>query len=164
MAKKKKQKAKRGKKRSKRVASVKKHKHKLKQNLLAVFSSPKEVKIHPKAEKPKKDRSARAGEGEVQEEEVTLDKTAMRIYLQQIEKIPLLTPDEEVSLAKKIDAEDSHTREAREKMIRSNLRLVISIAKRYINIGLPFSDLVEEGNIGLMRAVDKFNHKKGYRF
>jgi len=49
-------------------------------------------------------------------------------------------------------------------MIRSNLRLVINIAKRYMNIGLPFSDLVEEGNIGLMRAVDKFNYKKGYRF
>ena len=53
---------------------------------------------------------------------------------------------------------------ARHKMIRSNLRLVISIAKRYTNLGLSFSDLVEEGNSGLMRAVDKFNYKKGYRF
>lgn len=96
--------------------------------------------------------------------EVTLDKTPMRIYLQQIEKIPLLTPEEEISLAKKISLAGKDAAEARTKMIRSNLRLVISIAKRYANMGLPFSDLVEEGNIGLMRAVDKFNYKRGYRF
>ena len=97
-------------------------------------------------------------------DETTLDKTPMRIYLQQIEKIPLLTPEEEVSLAKKISLGGKDAAEARAKMIRSNLRLVISIAKRYANMGLPFSDLVEEGNIGLMRAVDKFNYKRGYRF
>ena len=88
----------------------------------------------------------------------------MRIYLNQIEKIPLLTPEDEITLSKTISlgGEDAHR--ARERMIRSNLRLVISIAKRYTNIGLSFSDLVEEGNIGLMRAVDKFNYHKGYRF
>ena len=97
-------------------------------------------------------------------EEVTLDKTPMRIYLQQIEQIPLLTPEEEVEVSRKIVSGNPGAKEAREKMIRSNLRLVISIAKRYANLGLPFSDLVEEGNIGLMRAVDKFNYRKGYRF
>lgn len=90
--------------------------------------------------------------------------TPMRIYLNQIEHIPLLTPQEELDLSREIQEERRHCNEARKKMIRSNLRLVINIAKRYMNIGLPFSDLVEEGNIGLMRAVDKFNYKKGYRF
>jgi len=97
-------------------------------------------------------------------DEVTLDKTPMRIYLQQIDKIPLLTPEEEIELAKRISSGSRTAAEARQRMIRSNLRLVISIAKRYANMGLPFSDLVEEGNIGLMRAVDKFNYKRGYRF
>src|SRR3990167_3510626 len=97
-------------------------------------------------------------------DEVTLDKTSMRIYLQQIEAIPLLTPEEEIELARKISLGGRDGREARQRMIRSNLRLVISIVKRYANLGLSFSDLVEEGNIGLMRAVDKFNYKKGYRF
>lgn len=91
-------------------------------------------------------------------------QTPMSIYLKQIEKIPLLTPQEEVDLAKEINARSRTAGRARHKMIRSNLRLVISIAKRYTNLGLSFSDLVEEGNIGLMRAVDKFNYKKGYRF
>ncbi len=96
-------------------------------------------------------------------DEITLDKTPMRIYLQQIENIPLLTPEEELDLAQKIYHKGAQAKQARSQMIRQNLRLVISIAKRYANIGLPFSDLVEEGNIGLMRAVDKFNYKKGYR-
>ena len=115
------------------------------------------------AEEIRTKKLARLSEEEGKDE-VTLDKTAMRIYLQQIEKIPLLTPEEEVELAKKVNSNSAASREARERMIRSNLRLVISIAKRYTNIGLPFSDLVEEGNIGLMRAVDKFNYRKGYRF
>ena len=115
-------------------------------------------------EKALRKKSEQVGEEEVVGEELTLDKTPMRIYLQQIEKIQLLTPEEEIDLAKAIATDPAKGREAREKMIRSNLRLVISIAKRYTNLGLPFSDLVEEGNIGLMRAVDKFNYKKGYRF
>jgi len=96
--------------------------------------------------------------------ETTLNQTPMSIYLRQIEKIPLLTPQEEVDLAKKMNSKSRGSQQARHKMIQSNLRLVISIAKRYTNLGLSFSDLVEEGNIGLMRAVDKFNYKKGYRF
>ncbi|MCB9800049.1 MAG: RNA polymerase sigma factor RpoD/SigA [Candidatus Omnitrophica bacterium] len=94
----------------------------------------------------------------------TLDRTPMKIYLTQIESIPLLTPDEEISLAEKVQSGKQGAQQARQHMIRSNLRLVISIAKRYSNMGLAFSDLVEEGNIGLMRAVEKFNPERGYRF
>ncbi len=97
-------------------------------------------------------------------DEHTLDKTPMKIYLKQIEHIPLLTPEQEIDLARKVQAESKHSHQARSQMIRSNLRLVISIAKRYSNMGLSFSDLVEEGNIGLMRAVEKFNPERGYRF
>ena len=96
--------------------------------------------------------------------ESTVNQTPMSIYLKQIEKIPLLTPQEEVEYAKKMNSKSKGALKARHKMIQSNLRLVISIAKRYTNLGLSFSDLVEEGNIGLMRAVDKFNWRKGYRF
>ncbi len=103
-------------------------------------------------------------EGAPTSDERAKSLTAMRIYLNQIENIPLLSPEEEYELAKIIYEKKRGSKRAREKMIRSNLRLVINIAKRYMNLGLPFSDLVEEGNIGLMRAVDKFNYKKGYRF
>jgi RNA polymerase primary sigma factor len=94
----------------------------------------------------------------------TLDRTPMKIYLDQIEHIPLLTPEEEVSLGEKVQAGGHRGETARHRMIRSNLRLVIAIAKRYTHMGLAFSDLVEEGNIGLMRAVEKFDPGRGYRF
>lgn len=99
-----------------------------------------------------------------EESDQTLDRTPMKIYLTQIEHIPLLTPDQEIELARAVQSAGKQAPEAREEMIRSNLRLVISIAKRYANMGLSFSDLVEEGNIGLMRAVEKFNPERGYRF
>ncbi len=98
------------------------------------------------------------------EYENTADRSAMRIYLDQIEHIPLLTPDDEVNLARLVQAGGDEGHKARDRMIRSNLRLVIAIAKRYSNMGLPFSDLVEEGNLGLMRAVEKFDPERGYRF
>ncbi|MBF0595523.1 MAG: sigma-70 family RNA polymerase sigma factor [Candidatus Omnitrophica bacterium] len=85
----------------------------------------------------------------------------IKAYLKDIRPIPLLTPEEEVALARQVVNGDAG---ARDKMIRSNLRLVISIAKRYVNLGIPLSDLIEEGNIGLMRSVDKFDPEKGYRF
>ncbi len=85
----------------------------------------------------------------------------LKLYLKDIKDIPLLTAAEEVSLARKVKKGDS---EARRKMIQANLRLVISIAKRYSYLGLPISDLIEEGNLGLMRAVAKFNPGKGFRF
>lgn len=85
----------------------------------------------------------------------------IRAYFKDVRHIPLLTPEEEIDLARKIQAGD---RPARDQMIKSNLRLVISIAKRYMNLGIPLSDLIEEGNIGLMRAVDKFDPERGFRF
>ncbi len=85
----------------------------------------------------------------------------VRAYFKDVRTIPLLTPEEEIDLAKRIKKGDE---KAREHMIKANLRLVISIAKRYMNLGIPLSDLIEEGNIGLMRAVDKFDPSKGFRF
>jgi RNA polymerase primary sigma factor len=105
------------------------------------------------------------GDGESDVPEHTLDRTPMKIYLMQIEAIELLTAEEEIQLAEQMRSTDKALSEqARHRMIRANLRLVISIAKRYSNMGLSFSDLVEEGNIGLMRAVEKFNPDRGYRF
>ena len=86
---------------------------------------------------------------------------SIRAYLKDVRPIALLSAEDEVGLARAIQAGD---KDAREKMICSNLRLVISIAKRYINLGIPLSDLIEEGNIGLMRSVEKFDPDKGYRF
>ena len=85
----------------------------------------------------------------------------LKLYLKDIKDIPLLKAEEEISLARAIRKGDE---EARRRMIQSNLRLVISIAKRYNNLGMPMSDLIEEGNLGLMRAVEKFNPGKGFRF
>ena len=86
---------------------------------------------------------------------------SLRLYLKEIRTIPLLTPDQEVKLARKIRKGDEM---ARKTMIRSNLRLVINIAKRYMHLGIPLLDLIEEGNLGLMKAVDKFKPTKGFRF
>jgi len=86
---------------------------------------------------------------------------ALKTYLKEIRHIPLLTAKQEIELSKKIHKGDE---KARATMIRSNLRLVINIAKRYIHLGIPLLDLIEEGNLGLMKAVDKFNPRKGYRF
>jgi len=86
---------------------------------------------------------------------------ALRTYIKEIRSISLLTPQEEISLSKRIKKGDEQARKA---MIRANLRLVINIAKRYMHFGTPFLDLIEEGNLGLMKAVDKFDPQKGFRF
>jgi len=85
----------------------------------------------------------------------------IRLYLRDINKLPLLTAKEEKDLAKRIKKGDKL---ARHTMIQSNLRLVINIAKKYSYLGVPMLDLIEEGNLGLMKAVEKFNPHKGYRF
>jgi len=85
----------------------------------------------------------------------------IKIYLKEISAIDLLTSEEEVKLAKKVWKKDPV---ARQKMIEANLRLVVSIAKRYMNRGLPFLDLIEEGNIGLIKAVERFQYQKGFKF
>ncbi len=86
---------------------------------------------------------------------------ALKTYIKEIRKISLLTAKEEITLSRRIKKGDEHARKA---MIRANLRLVINIAKRYMHFGTPFLDLIEEGNLGLMKAVDKFNPNKGFRF
>ncbi len=86
---------------------------------------------------------------------------AIKIYFKDIKKIPLLTAEEEVDLAKRIKKGDL---EAQDKLTRSNLRLVINIAKRYMHLGMSLLDLIEEGNIGLMKAVQRFDHERGFRF
>lgn len=86
---------------------------------------------------------------------------SVRLYLREIGKIPLLTPEEEADLAKKIVKGD---KKAKDKMVESNMRLVVSIAKRYGGRGLDFLDLIQEGNTGLLRAVEKFDPDKGFKF
>jgi RNA polymerase primary sigma factor len=85
----------------------------------------------------------------------------VRMYLKEIGKVPLLTAAEEVSLAKRIECRDM---EAKRKLTEANLRLVVSIAKRYVGRGMLFLDLIQEGNLGLIRGVEKFDYRKGYKF
>jgi len=85
----------------------------------------------------------------------------VRMYLKEIGKIPLLTAEEEVALAKRMEEGDE---EAKKELAEANLRLVVSIAKRYVGRGMLFLDLIQEGNLGLMKAVEKFDYKKGYKF
>lgn len=85
----------------------------------------------------------------------------VRMYLKEIGKIPLLTPEEEIELAKRIEQGDE---EAKKRLAEANLRLVVSIAKRYVGRGMLFLDLIQEGNLGLLKAVEKFDYRKGYKF
>ena len=85
----------------------------------------------------------------------------VRMYLREIGRVSLLTYEDEVSLAKRVEKSD---RKAKERLINANLRLVVSIAKKYVNRGLSLLDLIEEGNIGLMRAVEKYDWRRGYKF
>src|SRR5579885_2304187 len=86
---------------------------------------------------------------------------ALHLFLKEIGRVPLLTAAEEVELAKRIERGD---RRAKQAMVEANLRLVVSIAKRYRNQGLPFLDLIQEGTIGLVRAAEKFDYRKGFKF
>jgi RNA polymerase primary sigma factor len=86
---------------------------------------------------------------------------SLRLYLREIGKVPLLTADQEVYLAKRIERGDMY---AKTQMIEANLRLVVSIAKSYLGRGLSFLDLIQEGSLGLIRAVEKFDYRKGYKF
>ncbi len=85
----------------------------------------------------------------------------VRMYLKEISKIPLLTSEEEIEIAKRIEAGDE---EAKKKLAEANLRLVISIAKRYVGRGMLFLDLIQEGNLGLIKAVEKFDYRKKFKF
>ncbi len=85
----------------------------------------------------------------------------VRMYLKEIGKIPLLTPERESELAERISLGD---KQAKDELIEANLRLVVSIAKRHVGKGMYFLDLIQEGNLGLIKAVEKFDHSKGYKF
>ena len=85
----------------------------------------------------------------------------VRMYLKEIGKVPLLTAEEEIELAKRMELGDQ---EAKKKLAEANLRLVVSIAKRYVGRGMLFLDLIQEGNLGLIKAVEKFDYRKGYKF
>jgi RNA polymerase primary sigma factor len=95
------------------------------------------------------------------EAETEISTDTLQLFLKDIGKVPLLTAAQEVELAKKIERGDHHAKQA---MVEANLRLVVSIAKRYRNQGLPFLDLIQEGTIGLVRAAEKFDWRKGYKF
>jgi RNA polymerase primary sigma factor len=86
---------------------------------------------------------------------------SLRLYLREIGRVPLLTAGQEVALAKRIERGDLH---AKAEMVEANLRLVVSIAKGYLGRGLSFLDLIQEGSLGLIRAVEKFDYRRGYKF
>jgi RNA polymerase primary sigma factor len=89
------------------------------------------------------------------------DANILSMYLKEINRIPLLSAEEEFALAKRVQKGDEF---ARKRMIESNLRFVVNVAKKYQNQGIPLVDLINEGNIGLMTALDKFDPDKGYHF
>lgn len=95
-----------------------------------------------------------------EEGKVAEDKEALTLYLKEIRGVSLLTHEEELELAKRA----RRSREARKRLIQANLRLVVNIAKRYLQLGLSLPDLIEEGNLGLMKAAEKYDYRKGYRF
>ena len=88
----------------------------------------------------------------------------VRMYLKEIGKVPLLTADEEIDIAKKMLEGGEGAEEAKKKLAEANLRLVVSIAKRYVGRGMLFLDLIQEGNLGLIKAVEKFDYTKGFKF
>ena len=100
-----------------------------------------------------------AEEAQVDQREVSTE--ALQLFLKDIGKVDLLTAAQEIELAKRIERGDHR---AKQEMVEANLRLVVSIAKRYRNQGLPFLDLIQEGTIGLVRAAEKFDHRKGFKF
>ena len=105
---------------------------------------------------------------DVQEEDIDISvpdgisiDDPVRMYLKEIGKVPLLSAEEEIELAKRIEEGDE---EAKHRLCEANLRLVVSIAKRYVGRGMLFLDLIQEGNLGLIKAVEKFDYRKGYKF
>ncbi|HIU69134.1 MAG: RNA polymerase sigma factor RpoD [Clostridiales bacterium] len=104
-------------------------------------------------------------ETDAQETVATNEATAMddpvKVYLKEIGRVPLLTPEEEIDLAMRISEDDQ---KAKQRLAEANLRLVVSIAKKYVGRGMQFLDLIQEGNLGLIKAVDKFDYTKGFKF
>ncbi|MBI3998755.1 MAG: sigma-70 family RNA polymerase sigma factor, partial [Armatimonadetes bacterium] len=120
---------------------------------IEILEDPKEAEAKPKPEE-EEEATLAAPEG------VSIDDP-VRMYLKEIGKVPLLTQAQEVSLAQRMEKGDE---EAKRRLIEANLRLVVSIAKKYVGRGMLFLDLIQEGNLGLIRAVEKFDWRKGYKF
>ena len=114
----------------------------------ATINLKKNLSTSPDKERSKLERSARSD-------------NPIRAYFGEISRVPLLTREDEVQLSKRVEAGDKR---AKEDLAEANLRLVVSIAKRYRGCGLPFLDLIQEGNLGLMKAIEKFDYKRGYKF
>lgn len=132
-----------------------------------VNSAMKSLKIEVQASPKKRDDDDGDGKDtspdidEQQEETTDIQDDSVRMYLREIGRVPLLNKEQEVELAKRIEKGD---KKAHDELAEANLRLVVSIAKKYIGRGLPLLDLIQEGNTGLLRAVDKFDYKRGYKF
>lgn len=128
----------------------------------ADYLAPLEEELSPDVEELKKLESS---DEEVVDPESLVDifstDDPVRMYLKEIGKVPLLSGEEEIALAKRMSEGDE---EARKRMSEANLRLVVSIAKRYVGRGMVFLDLIQEGNLGLIKAVEKFDYTKGYKF
>ena len=103
----------------------------------------------------------KAGEIELEGSEGIAIDDPVKVYLKEIGRVPLLTPEEEVDLAVRITNGDEA---AKKRLSEANLRLVVSIAKRYLGRGMQFLDLIQEGNLGLIKAVEKFDYTKGFKF
>ena len=117
------------------------------------------------------DEESGAGASEVVEPELDLSvpegisiDDPVRMYLKEIGKVPLLSAEEEIDIAKKMLEGGPDAEYAKKKLAEANLRLVVSIAKRYVGRGMLFLDLIQEGNLGLIKAVEKFDYRKGYKF
>jgi RNA polymerase primary sigma factor len=106
-------------------------------------------------------RNASAENAPALEESREITTDSLQLFLKDIGKVDLLTAAREVELAKRIERGEHR---AKQEMVEANLRLVVSIAKKYRNRGLPFLDLIQEGTIGLVRAAEKFDHRKGFKF
>lgn len=131
------------------------------------------LRIQSEDEEPNDDMLLLSEEGEDENEETDVEnidltvpegvsiEDPVRMYLKEIGKVPLLTADEEIELAKRMEDGDEN---AKKRLAEANLRLVVSIAKRYVGRGMLFLDLIQEGNLGLIKAVEKFDYRKGYKF
>jgi RNA polymerase primary sigma factor len=118
---------------------------------------------HHEQQAPAEERNGQAAAASALQLDLTVEYSldSLRLYLREIGRVPLLTADQEVHLAKRIERGDMA---AKQQMIEANLRLVVSIAKGYLGRGLSFLDLIQEGSLGLIRAVEKFDYRKGYKF
>jgi RNA polymerase primary sigma factor len=126
-----------------------------------VLASIKALKIEVQAGSDDDDDDAKKKKAEEEEETTDIQDDSVRMYLREIGRVPLLVAEQEVELAKRIEKGDKKAHDA---LAEANLRLVVSIAKKYIGRGLPLLDLIQEGNTGLLRAVDKFDYKRGFKF